>query len=1049
VLRRIIEASVANSFLTSAFAIAIVVLGAVALARTPVDAIPDLSDVQVIVTAELPGQAPRVVEDQLTYPLSTAMLAVPFAKTVRGLSFFGVSFVYVIFEDGTDLYWARSRVLEALSAVGPRLPSGVAPALGPDATGVGWIYEYALVDRSGERDQAELRALQDWFLRYEIQAIEGVAEVASVGGFVRQYQVEVDPSALAAYGIALSHVRNAIERSNRDAGGGVIELAESEFMVRARGYVGGLDDLRAIAIGSDANGTPILLRDVASVHTGPELRRGATDLDGEGDVAAGIVVMRTGENARAVIARVEEKLAELRPGLPEGVEIVPVYDRSSLIDRSIENLRTKLVEESVVVALVCALFLFHVRSALVAILTLPLGVLFSFIVMYAQGISANIMSLGGIAVAIGTMVDASIVMIENAHKHLERSDGSKPRARILLDAAGEVGPSLFFSLLIVTVSFLPVFALEEQEGRLFRPLAYTKTYAMLGGALLSITVVPLFMLWLVRGNVRPEAANPLNRALHRAYGPVLRFALRHRGVVMVGTLAVLLSAVVPVARIGFEFMPPLDEGDLLYMPSTLPGVSIGKAREILQRTNRAILEVPEVARVFGKVGRAETATDPAPLSMIETTVALRPRAEWRPGLTTESLIRELDSRVRMPGLSNAWTMPIRTRIDMLATGIRTPVGIKIAGPDLDVIERLGAQVDAILRTIPGTQSVYAERTSSGNYLDIDIDRAAIARYGLTIGDVQDVVETAIGGTNVTHTVEGLERYPVSLRYQRELRDDLPALRRVLVATPSGARVPLAQLASLELRSGPAEIRSENGRPNGWIHISLAGVDVGRYVREARDVLARELELPAGYSLTFSGQYEYIERATARLMIVVPLSLALIFVLLHLNFGNATDSAIVMATVPFALVGGAWLVDLLDYDASIAVGVGFLALAGVAAETGVVMLMFLEVALATARAEGRLRTREELEQAIFEGAVLRLRPKMMTVTTVFAGLLPIMWGAEAGSETMRRIAAPMIGGMATATVLTLVVIPVVFAVVRGRKLGLASNRARNAGGDARP
>ncbi|MEZ4219016.1 MAG: CusA/CzcA family heavy metal efflux RND transporter [Myxococcota bacterium] len=1032
-LRRVIEASATHALLTSVLALAVAGFGVAALLRTPVDAIPDLSDVQVIVTTELPGQAPQVVEDQVTYPLTTALLAVPFAKTVRGTSMFGQSFVYVLFEDGTDLYWARSRVLEVLSFVSGRLPEGVTPALGPDATGVGWVYEYALLDRTGGHDLSELRSLQDWYLRYELQALPGVAEVASLGGFVRQYQVEVDPNALASLGIPLAQVRRAIERSNSDVGGRLVEIAESEFMVRGRGYLRGIDDLRRVAIGADGRGTPILLRDVATVQIGPELRRGLADLDGEGEVAAGIVVMRSGENALAVIGRVKTRLAELAAGLPDGVEIVPVYDRSSLIERAVTNLRHKLVEESLVVALVCAVFLFHVRSALVAVLTLPLGVLFSFIVMYAQGIDANIMSLGGVAIAIGAMVDASIVMIENAHKHLERHDGAKPRARILLDAAVEVGPSLFFSLLVITVSFLPVFALEAQEGRLFRPLAFTKTYAMLGAALLSITVVPLFMLWLVRGRVRPESANPLNRALHRAYGPVLRFALRHPRAVVVTVLALLLASIFPASRLGSEFMPPLDEGDLLYMPTTLPGVSVTKAREILQQTDRMIRGVPEVARVFGKVGRAESATDPAPLSMIETTIALRPRDEWRPGMTPQKLVAELDARVRLPGITNAWTMPIKTRIDMLSTGIKTPVGIKVAGPELATIEAIGERIEAILRGVPGTLSVYSERVTGGNYLDFDIDRRAIARHGLVVGDVQDVIQSAIGGTNVTSTIEGLERYPVNLRYPRELRDSLGALRRVLVPTPSGAQVPLEQLASLELRRGPPMIKTENARPNGWIYVDLEGSDVGGYVAEAKRALANGLELPVGYSVAWSGQYEYMERAAERLRIVVPLTIALIFVLLYLNFRNLADSAIVLLTLPFALVGGVWLLWALDYDTSVAVGVGFLALSGVAAETGVVMLLFLENAVAQARDEGRLRTRDDLAEAIFEGAVLRLRPKMMTVTTIFAGLLPIMWGSGAGSETMRRIAAPMIGGMASATVLTLVVIPVVFAWVRGRAL----------------
>jgi len=1033
VLRRIIEASTRNPFLTGLLAVGILGWGAFALVNTPLDAIPDLSDVQVIVFTEFPGQAPQVVEDQVTYPLTTAMLAVPFATVVRGYSFFGLSFVYVIFEDGTDIYWARSRVLEYLNFVSGRLPKGVTPTLGPDATGVGWVYEYALVDRTGQHDLSDLRSIQDWYLRYELQTVPGVSEVASVGGFVRQYQVEVDPNALAAYGISLSHVRQAILRSNNDVGGRLIEMAETEFMVRGLGYLKSIEDIATIAIGTNDRGTPVLLGDVARIQKGPELRRGLVDLDGEGEVAAGVVIMRFGENALDVIHKVKAKLKQLEAGLPEGVEIVPVYDRSSLIERAVANLKEKLIEERIIVALVCVVFLVHLRSALVAILTLPLGVLISFIVMYHQGINANIMSLGGIAIAIGAMVDAAIVMIENAHKHLERDAGKKPRARIILDAAVEVGPALFFSLLIITVSFVPVFSLQAQEGRLFSPLAFTKTYAMAGAAFLSVTVVPLFMLWLIRGNIISEHRNPINRFLLWAYTPVIHWVLRHRAVVVISSLLVLVATVIPFARIGSEFMPPLNEGDLLYMPTTLPGISITNAREILQETDRLIATVPEVEQVFGKVGRAETATDPAPLSMIETTILLKPREQWRPGMTIQKLIAELDARVRLPGVTNAWTMPIKTRIDMLATGIKTPVGIKVAGPDLSVLEKLGTQIEGILKEVPGTLSVYAERVVGGNYLDFDIDRREIARYGLTVGDVQDVIQSAIGGMNVTYTVEGRERYPVNLRYSRELRDNLTALRRVLVATPVGAHVPLEQLATLTIRKGPPSIKSENARLNAWIYVDLEGIDVGSYVANAKPVLERELELPAGYTLAWSGQYEYMQRAAARLRIVVPVALVIIFVLLYLNFRKLSDSLIVMLSLPFALVGGVWLLWLLDYEMSVAVGVGFIALAGVAAETGVVMLIFLEEAVARFRSEGRLKTRRDLEEAVFEGAVLRVRPKMMTVTAIMAGLLPIMWGSGTGSETMRRIAAPMVGGMVSATILTLVIIPVVFDWVRSWEL----------------
>ena len=1035
-LRRIIVASASNPLLTGLLAVVIAAWGFYAVANIPLDAIPDLSDVQVIVLTKYPGQAPQVVEDQVTYPLSTAMLSVPHASTVRGFSFFGLSFVFVIFEDGTDLYWARSRVLEYLNTASSRLPKNVTPTLGPDATGVGWVYQYALVDRSGKHDLSELRSIQDWYLRYELQTVPGVAEVASVGGFVRQYQIEVDPNLIASYGISLSQIRRAIERSNSEVGGRLVEIAESEFMVRGLGFIRGLDDLRAIAIGADKNGTPILLRDVASIHKGPELRRGLVELNGEGEVAAGIVVMRFGENALEVIQKVKLKLKQLEAGLPPGVEIVTVYDRSDLIKRAVANLSEKLIEESIIVALVCVVFLFHMRSALVAILTLPLGVLISFIVMYHQGINANIMSLGGIAIAIGAMVDASIVMIENAHKHLEREaelNSGKPRAQIVLEAATEVGPALFFSLLIITVSFLPVFALEAQAGRLFSPLAFTKTFAMAGAAFLSVTVVPLLMLALIRGKVLPEHRNPINRLLIAGYSPLIRIALRHKAIVLCAAAASLALTILPYGRLGSEFMPPLDEGDLLYMPSTLPGLSITKAREILQQTDQMILTVPEVAQVFGKIGRAETATDNAPLSMIETTIRLKPKKDWRPGLSMQDLIAELDQTVRLPGLTNVWTMPIKNRIDMLATGIKTPVGVKIAGADLDVLEALAEQVEAILGTLPETASVFAERVVGGNYLDFEIDRLEIARYGLTVGDVQDVIATAIGGQNVGYTIEGRERYPINLRYPRELRDNLAMLRRVLVPTPSGAQVPLEQLASLEIRKGPPSIKSENARLIALVYVDLQGIDVGTYVEKARGVLARELELPTGYTLSWSGQYEYMERADARLLIVFPVAIALIFLLLYLNFRNVADSLIVMLSVPFALIGGVWLVWLLDYEMSVAVRVGFLALFGVAAETGVIMLLFLEEAVARYRSSGRLNTRADLEQAIFEGAVLRVRPKIMTVTAIMAGLLPIMWGSGTGSETMRRIAAPMIGGMISATILTLIVIPVLFALVRGWKL----------------
>ena len=1032
-LRRIVEGSARNPFLVALGTVALVVWGLYAIANTPLDAIPDLSDVQVIVLTEYPGQAPQVVEDQVTYPLSTAMLGVPHAKVVRGYSFFGISFVYVIFADGTDLYWARSRVLESLNFVSGRLPRGVTPTLGPDATGVGWVYQYALVDRTGRHDLAELRSLQDWHLRYELQTVPGVAEVASVGGHVRQYQVEVDPNQLAAYGLSLSTVRHAIMRSNSDIGGKLVEQAETEFMVRGRGYVRSTADLERVAVGASESGTPILLRNVATVSLGPELRRGLTDLDGEGEAAAGIVVMRSGENALETIRNVKAKLAELSENLPDGVEIVPVYDRAPLIERAVSNLRRKLLEQAGIVALVCFVFLVHVRSALVAIVILPLGILFSFVVMYHQGVNANIMSLGGIAIAIGTMIDAGIVMVENGHKRLERERGRRPRREILIDAAVEVGPSLFFSLLILTVSFVPIFTLEAQEGRLFKPLAFTKTYAMAGAALLSITVVPALMIWLVRGRILPERRNPLNRAVLWAYRPVLRAALRHRPAVVGVALLVLVASLFPLQRVGSEFMPPLDEGDLLYMPTTLPGLSITKARELLQQTDRIIATVPEVERVFGKVGRAETATDPAPLSMIETTITLKPRDEWRAGMTPQKLIAELDGMIRFPGLTNAWTMPIKTRIDMLSTGIKTPVGIKVSGPDLGALEAIGEQIEATLRGAPGTLSVYSERVVGGNYLDFEIDRAQIARYGLTVGDVQDVIQTAIGGMNVSQTVEGLERYPVNLRYSRELRDDVTALRRVLVPTPTGAQVPLEQLATLRFAKGPPAIKTENARPNAWVYVDLDGIDVGTYVANAKRLLAERIDLPPGYTMQWSGRYEYLERAQSRLALIVPLTLSIVFLLLYLNFRRLPDTLLVIACLPFALTGGLLLVWWLDYDFSVAVGAGFLALAGLAAETGVIMLLFLNQARNRALESGALHTVQDLWKATLEGATYRARPLMMTVASDAIGLLPIMWGAGTGSETMRRIAAPMVGGVLTATLVTLVVLPVLFVIVHGRGL----------------
>ena len=1026
-LQRIIEYSVRNRFLVILVTLLLIAGGTVALVEIPLDAIPDLSDVQVIVLTEYPGQAPEVVEDQVTYPLTTAMLAVPYAETVRGYSFFGLSFVYIIFEDGTDLYWARSRVLEYLSYVTDRLPPGVNPALGPDATGVGWVYQYVL--RSDRHNLAELRSIQDWFLRYELTSVNGVSEVASIGGFVKQYQVEVDPNKLLIYDIPLNRIKTAIQRSNNDVGGRVVEMAETEYMVRGLGYIQSVEDLENVALGVDGFGTPVFLHQVARVSTGPELRRGLAEWNGEGEIVGGIVVMRYGENAMEVIRNVEEKLESLKSGLPEGVEIITAYDRSNLIERAIDNLSDKLLVESLIVALVCIIFLIHFRSALVVILTLPISVLAAFLVMSWQGINANIMSLGGIAIAIGTLVDAAIVMIENTHKHMERDRGKKDHWQIVLDAAKEVGPSLFYSLLIITLSFAPIFALQAQEGRLFKPLAFTKTYTMAAAALLAITFVPVVTGYLVRGRLLPERRNPLSRLLVFLYRPVIRAAIRVRWLT-IGVAVIALSATwYPLQRIGSEFMPPLYEGDLLYMPTTDPGISITKARQLLQQTDRIIRSFPEVDRVFGKVGRAETATDPAPLSMIETTIMLRPEAEWRPGMTREGLVEALNDAIQFPGLTNAWTMPIRTRIDMLSTGIRTPVGIKIMGDDLAVLSDLAQQVAVELQELPGTLSAFPEKTLGGNYLDFEIDRVEAARYGMTVGDVQDIIMSAVGGVDVTYTVEGLARYPVNVRYARELRDEVSDLRRVLIPTPSGAQIPISQVADIRIRKGPSGIKSENARPTAWVYVDLTDTDIGAYVESARRLIAERVSLPVGYSIVWSGQYEYLERAQRRLQIVVPVTLAIILLLLYMNFRNVVDSLIVMLSLPFALIGGVWLMYLLDYDFSIAVGVGFIALAGVAAETGVVMLLYLKQAYRDRVSRDALNTRQDLYEVVMHGAVERVRPKMMTVAATIAALMPIMWGTGTGSEVMQRIAAPMVGGMVTSTVLTLVVIPVIYYMVR--------------------
>ncbi len=1000
--------------------------------RTPVDAIPDLSDVQVIVYTEYPGQAPQVVEDQVTYPLTTAMLAVPYAKVVRGYSFFGYSFVYIIFKDGTDLYWARSRVLEYLNYVAKRLPEGVTPTLGPDATGVGWVYEYTL-DGGDKYDLQQLRSIQDWYLRYELTSVPGVSEVASIGGYVKQYQVEVDPNKLDAYNIPLSKVRMAIKRSNNDVGGRLVESGETEFMVRGLGYIKSIRDVENIPVGVDNNGTPILIKNIANVHLGPELRRGLADWNGEGETVGGIIVMRYGENALKTIKAVKEKLQELKKGLPPGVTIKPAYDRSSLIERAIENLKGKLLEESIIVALVTILFLLHFRSAFVAIFTLPMGILISFLVMYYQGLNANIMSLSGIAIAIGAMVDAAIVMIENAHKHIERDIGKKDHWQIIIDSSKEVGPALFYSLLIITLSFLPVFTLQAQEGRLFKPLAFTKTYAMAASALLAITVVPVLMGYFIRGKIMPEEKNPINRFLIKIYRPVINWVLRFKWTTIGIALVVLLISIFPVEHIGSEFMPPLNEGDLLYMPTTDPGISITKAKELLQQTDKIIKSFPEVETVFGKIGRAETATDPAPLSMIETTITLKPKEQWRPGMTMEKLVDQLNAAIQFPGLTNAWTMPIKTRIDMLSTGIKTPVGIKLMGPDLQTLSNLGQQIAAAVKNVKGTASVFSDKTVGGNYLDYNIRREEAARYGLTVGDVQDVIMSAIGGMNVTSTVEGLERYPVNVRYPRELRDNINALNRVLIPTPTGAQIPLSYVADMQIKKGPPVIKSENARKTAWLYVDIKNIDVGSYVANAKKIVDEQVKFPEGYSIVWSGQYEYMQRARQRLRIVIPITLLIIFLLLYFNFKNIQESLIVMLSLPFSLVGGIWFLYILGYNFSVAVGVGFIALAGVAAETGVVMLIYLDHAFNDRKLAGNMRSMKDLYAAVIEGAVERVRPKMMTVTAIMAGLLPILWGTGTGSQVMKRIAAPMVGGMITSTVLTLVVIPAIYYLWKSREV----------------
>ncbi|TJY64868.1 efflux RND transporter permease subunit [Sinimarinibacterium sp. CAU 1509] len=1043
-IARLIYGSINNRMMVLILSLIAVAWGAWSALRTPLDAIPDLSDVQVIIRTTYAGQAPQVVEDQVTYPLTTTMLSVPHAKSVRGYSMFGESLVYILFDDDTDLYWARSRVLEYLSQVQSRLPEGATSALGPDATGVGWIYEYALVDRTGAHDISELRTIQDWFLKYELKSVPGVAEVATLGGQTRQYQVVLDPDRLRAYGVTLERAISALRNANTEVGGSVLELSEAEYMVRMRGYLKDLEDFRTIPVGLGPNGTPVLLGDVATIRIGPQLRRGIAELDGEGEVVGGVVVMRYGDNALDTIKAVKQKIAAIRSGLPAGVELVETYDRSGLIERAVKNLGTKLIEEFVVVAVICTLFLFHLRSALVAILTLPVGILIAFIVMHRQGVNANIMSLGGIAIAIGAMVDAAVVMIENAHKKLEQWRHAHPneslpsdtRQRLIADAAAEVGPALFFSLLIITLSFIPVFTLQAQEGRLFAPLAFTKTYAMAAAAALSVTLIPVLMTLFIRGKLRDEHDNPLSRWLTSAYRPLIERVLRYPRTTLGIALLSLLATAWPASRLGSEFIPPLDEGDLLYMPTALPGLSAGKAAQLLQQTDRIIKSFPEVNRVFGKIGRAETATDPAPLEMIETTIQLKPRDQWRPGMTSDDLIAEMDAALQIPGMGNVWVQPIRNRIDMLATGIKSPVGIKIAGPDLAQIDQLGARIESVVSKVPGAVSVFAERTTGGRYIEVRPDRLATARLGLSIEDVQRVIAFAVGGRNVGELVDGLARYPINVRYPRALRDSPDALRALPILTAAGATVTLGQIAQIAIVDGPPMIRSENARPAGYVYVDIRNRDLGSFVADAQAAVHDQIELPSGYSIAWSGQFEYLERASDRLKLVVPLTLAIIFLLLFMIFGRAGEAALIMSTLPFALVGGYWLIYLLGHHLSIASAVGFIALSGVAAEFGVVMLIYLQHALSARATENRLQTDADLRAAIIEGAVLRVRPKAMTVAVIIAGLLPLFWhlgGSATGSEMMQRIAAPMIGGMLTAPLLSMLVLPAAYLLIGRRRL----------------
>jgi len=1035
-IEKIIEYSSKNKFLTIILVLLIAAWGFWAMKNTPLDAIPDLSDVQVIVFTEWPGRSPDLVEDQITYPITTTMIAAPNVKFVRGQSFFGLSFVYVIFEDGTDMYWARSRILEYLNEASGKLPEGVTPTLGPDATGVGWVYQYALVDETGNNDLAELRTFQDWYLRYWLESVPGVAEVASIGGFEKQYQVEIDPNKLVAFNIPLEDVITAIRRSNNDVGGRVVEFATTEYFVRGRGYIKSVEDIELIPVRADRHGTPVYIRDIANVQIGPDIRRGLADLDGKGETVGGIVIMRYGENALEVIERVKEKLEEIKPSLPDGVEIVTTYDRSGLIQSAIDNLLQKLIEEGLIVSIVIIVFLFHFRSAIIPILTIPLAILMAFIPMYYMKLTSNIMSLGGIAIAIGVIVDASIVLVENVHKKLERwqSQGEAGnRLDVVSDAMKEVGKPIFFALLVITVSFLPVFVLEAQEGRLFKPLAFTKTFSMLFAALLAITLTPALIVLFIKGKITPEERNPVNRGLVRIYNPVVKFALRFKKAVLLGALAIVIITLIPFSRLGSEFMPPLNEGSILYMPTAVPGMSITEAAKILNAQDRMLMKFPEVERVFGKIGRAETATDPAPLSMVETVVTLKPQDQWRDGMTWDKLLAEMNENVRFPGMANIFWMPIQTRTEMLSTGFRSNLGIKVFGPDLKTIEDIGVQIEGVLSEKEGTRSVFAERVTGGYFLDFDIDREKAARYGLTVGDVEDIIETAIGGKNISQTIEGQERFPINVRYQRELRGDIEELERVVVPTPTGAQIPISLLADINFSTGPPQIRNENGQKVGYVFVDVEGKDFEGYVNDAKELIREKIDLPPGYFVEWSGQYEYLQRVKEMLKIVVPLTILIIFILLYMNFKSVTETLIVLLSVPFALVGSIWLLYLLGYNLSVAVWVGMIALAGLAAQTGVVMIIYLDEAYKKWKSEGKIKNIGDLHGSITEGAVQRVRPKMMTVLSTTLGLLPLMWSMGTGADVMKRIAAPMVGGLITSTVLTLVIIPVVYSLWKGRVL----------------